>query len=94
MENLTIATSIFFLIADALAIAALRTPNWIVTEFSGITKLGLTEMCITFRGQKTVCGEPKLPNEWVATLLCCFVWLQLCFPLAFTSQKSEEKLTN
>ncbi len=43
----------------------------------GVTKLGLTKTCITFRGQAEVCDKPELPLEWGATLAFIVIGITL-----------------
>lgn len=45
----------------------------------GETKFGLTQSCITFKGQSEICTKPNLPPEWVATLAFIIIGTAMIF---------------
>lgn len=69
MDKFVIVGGFLCFAADVFAIASLATPEWVVTEFAGSVRLGLTVMCQKSDGQPEVCVTPELPQEWLATLL-------------------------
>eukprot|EP00112_Aurelia_sp_Birch-Aquarium-sp1_P012068 Seg2533.5 transcript_id=Seg2533.5/GoldUCD/mRNA.D3Y31 product="putative protein C16orf52 A" protein_id=Seg2533.5/GoldUCD/D3Y31 len=79
MDKLAAVTTSLFMGADAMAIISLLKPEWIVTNFAGTTKFGLTQSCIQFKGQKEICTRPHLPSEWATTLVFIVIGTMLIF---------------
>jgi len=69
MDKFVIVGGFLCFTADVFAIASLATPEWVVMEFAGSVRLGLTVMCQKSEGQPEVCVTPELPQEWLATLM-------------------------
>ncbi|XP_031554177.1 uncharacterized protein C16orf52 homolog A-like [Actinia tenebrosa] len=69
MDKFVIIGGILCFTADVFAIAALVTPKWVVSEFSGFVHLGLLVMCQKSPRQPEVCVTPDLPDEWKAALV-------------------------
>lgn len=69
MDKFVIVGGFLCFAADVFAIASLATPEWVVMEFAGSVRLGLTVMCQRSEGQSEVCITPELSQEWLATLM-------------------------
>lgn len=60
--------------ADVFAIISLATPDWIVTDVGGETRLGLMWTCtVLYNRPQQVCFTPELQPEWLLALICIFV---------------------
>ncbi|XP_028417328.1 uncharacterized protein C16orf52 homolog A-like [Dendronephthya gigantea] len=55
--------------ADLFAIVSLFTPNWVVNDFLGNVKFGLTTLCQESIKGDEVCVTPNLPQSWKVTLV-------------------------
>lgn len=73
MDRLTTISASFFMAADIFAIISLATPDWIVTDVGGETRLGLMWTCMTLYNRPYQCFTPELQPEWLLALICIFV---------------------
>lgn len=73
MDRLTTISASFFMAADIFAIISLATPDWIVTDVGGETRLGLMWTCTVLYNRPQVCFTPELQPEWLLALICIFV---------------------
>ncbi|RVE59403.1 hypothetical protein OJAV_G00188230 [Oryzias javanicus] len=70
MDKPTVISGCLFLAADIFAIASVANPDWINTgDASGSLNVGLVRQCQTIHGRDRTCFPPRLPREWVTTLL-------------------------
>ncbi|XP_032231257.1 uncharacterized protein C16orf52 homolog A isoform X2 [Nematostella vectensis] len=87
MDKSVIAGGILCFIADVFAIASIATPEWIVNQFAGSMRLGLTMTCHQPLTQPEVCASTEQPSEWLVTtglinigiVLLSMAWLFLLF---------------
>ncbi|KAF6728420.1 C16orf52-like protein B [Oryzias melastigma] len=70
MDKPTVISACLFLAADIFAIASVANPDWINTgDKNEALSMGLVRQCQTLYGRDRTCIPPRLPREWVATLL-------------------------
>lgn len=71
MDKFVIVGGFLCFAADVFAIASVATPEWVVVDFAGSVRLGLTQMCQRSAGpgMQEICVTPELPYEWVTALV-------------------------
>ncbi|XP_057311926.1 uncharacterized protein C16orf52 homolog B-like isoform X2 [Hydractinia symbiolongicarpus] len=100
MDKKSVMSSILFVLSNSLAISSIATPSWIVTNFVGITRLGLTKICVTLKDQdpKSESCEPlELSSHWATALVfivigICLIFLTVLLTLLSIWRSSIEKM--
>jgi len=72
VDNQTIVASILLIVSVSMAAWAMGTPTWVVNNFSGKTRFGLSKLCIIFEGEKPddeQCEDFQPPPLWSLTLI-------------------------
>ena len=68
-NKFVVAGGLMCAFADLLAIVSLVTPDWIVNNFFGFVRFGLTTLCQEPEEGEVLCVTPKLSQSWKATLV-------------------------
>jgi len=77
-----ILSSLSYMLANSFAITSIGTTSWVINNFSGITRIGLTKICVLFKDQPLEserCEPLQLPSHWAVTLVFIVIGICLSF---------------
>jgi len=70
MDKLTGTTVFFFVVSLTLAVTAISTADWIVSNIPGNPRIGILFSCLTVHGWKEKCQvNRRLPGAWIVALI-------------------------